>query len=469
MPDSISQLVGLLKSDTSTILRDGHKEVFLARAPGRLDIMGAASQYAGGLACQLPLDAATAVAVQRRDDRNLVLKTYNAFSGRDSVVAFSLDEFYGTASLLPQQAQQQLFTGGRNWAAHIAGAFPTLGKHKKLTRRTLGANIACFSNIPPHAAAASSAALECATLWALTAAYHLILDPMEISLLAQKVENQLVGTLSGVVEPATSVLGRRDQLLLLQCQPHDIAGFAAVPTGYAFAGISCGEPGDADVGRKLRVASFMAQKVVTRFFLDMGIKKDPTRGYLANVTPESFQRYFHTLLPESLTGEKFLHDYEAIDDRLTTVAAAATYDLRAAAEFHIAENARSHAFVMHLRDMLKLVADPQLTHEHAVAAGKLMLESHAGARRVGLGGHEADILVELAKQRGPARGIFGARAAAGGHGVSVLAAQGALAELGAIADEFRQKTGHGGLLLTGSSNGAAEAAPVRMPLTDLVP
>src|SRR5690242_1168045 len=107
--------------------------------------MGGASEYAGALACQMPLEAATAVAVQRRDDRNLVLKTYNEDASRESVVTLSLDDFYGTASLLPHNTMQQLFAGGKHWAAYVAGAFPTLGKHKKLTRRAHGANIACCS------------------------------------------------------------------------------------------------------------------------------------------------------------------------------------------------------------------------------------------------------------------------------------------------------------------------------------
>src|SRR5437867_4429166 len=120
VPDALAQLATFLKADRVSILRDGHKEVFVARAPGRLDVMGGASEYAGALACQLPLEAATAVAVQRRDDRNLVLKTYNQDASRDSVVTLSLDDFYGTASLLPHNTMQGLFSGGKRWAAYVA-------------------------------------------------------------------------------------------------------------------------------------------------------------------------------------------------------------------------------------------------------------------------------------------------------------------------------------------------------------
>jgi len=462
--DSIARLIGLIKSDAAGIFRDGHDEVFFARAPGRLDVMGGLAEYAGSLACQWPLQAATAVGVQRRDDRKLILKNYNT----QGVVSLALDDFYGTASLLPIAALRQLFTGANSWAAHVAGAFPTLGKHKKLTRRTHGANIACYSDIPFRVGAASSAALQCATLWALTAAYHLILEPMEIALLAQKIENQLVGTLAGITEPAAAALGRKDQLLLLQCQPHEPRGYAAMPAGLMIAGLQFGCQ-DAGASRAARVSAFMAQAIITRFYLDTGVKKDPTRGYLANVTPEAFGKYFRNLLPENLTGAQFQKDYGAIADRHTAVDPAATYFPRAAAAFHVGENARAGEFA----GVLRALAAPMAAGERqalAAAAGKLMLESHAACRRdARLGSETGDLLVELVVQRGPERGFYGARLAGGegGGGVTVLAETSVCAQLEAIAREGARKTGKQVFVLTGSSAGAAESAAERVALKAL--
>ena len=463
-PDSIAQLTHLLKSDAASIFRNGHDEVFIARAPGRLDVMGGLSDYAGGLACLFPLQAATAVALQRRDDHKLVLKNYNT----QDVVSLSLDDFYGTASLLPVDTLRKLFTGESSWAAHVAGAFPTLGKHKKLTRRTHGANIACFSDIPFRAGAASSAALQCATLWALTAAYHLILDPMDIVLLAQKIENQLVGTLAGVTEPAASVLGRKDHLLLLQCQPHKPRGYIALPPDLMIAGLSFSHK-DPAAYRATRISAFIAQAIITRFYLDTGIKNDPSRGYLANLAPGAFGKYFRPMLPENITGAQFLKDFGAIADRHTTVDPAATYFPRAAAEFHVQENARAESFVRHLRALAEPLPAAE-RQSHVADAGKLMLDSHAASSRdARLGNETADLVVQLVARLGPQRGFYGARLAGGegGGGVTVLAEVSARDQLDAIAQEARQKTGQQVLVLTGSSPGAAEAPPMRLPLTEL--
>jgi galactokinase len=463
-PDPIRQLIAHLKSDSAAFLGEGHPEVFLARAPGRLDVMGGLSEYAGCLACQWPLQAATAVAVQRRDDHRLVLRNYNT----QETFSLSLEDFYGTAALLPMDTLQKMFRGNNAWAAHMAGAYPTLAKHRKLTRRTHGANIACFSNIPFRMGAASSAALQCATLWAFTAAYHLILDPMEIALLAHKIENQVVGTLAGLAEPVTSVLGRQDQLLLLRCQPHDLTGYAALPPGLMIAGLQFGHKDAATASRVTRVSAFMAQAIIARFYADTGIKKDPTRGYLANVTVDAFNRYFHHVLPETITGTQFLKDYQSLPDRLTIVDPAAAYFPRDAAEYHVCENARADAFLRELQALAEYPA-PAERLPHATRAGQLMLESHAAcARRAHLRNPDADLLVQLVTKQGPQRGLYGARLAGGegGGGVTVLAETSARDMLTAIADEYQRQTGQQARLLTGSSAGAAETLPQRLSISE---
>jgi L-arabinokinase len=449
----VSELISHLKNDPESILKDGHQEVYIASAPGRLDVMGGAIEFSGGLACQMPLEAGTAVALQRRDDRQLVIKTYNAAGGSagENVVTLSIDDFYGTASLLPQEMLQKIFTGSKHWAAHVAGAFPTLGKHKKITRRTHGANIACYSTLPLGAGAASSAALECATLWAITAAYHLILDPLEIALLAQKIENHIVGMPAGVLEPAVCVLGRKDQLLLMECQPHEIKGFAGVPKGYFFAGVSLDERGDM-LGRRFekdRAEVLMAQAIIARFYADTGVKKDPTRGYLANITQESYGRYFQHILPGEMTGEKFIKEFGPLTDRNTVVEPGERYSPRDAAELHIAENGRTHAFVSRLRAMVDSAGSSEEA-EHAKAAGKIMAESGGGILQQGArGGAEAE---------SPVPGVLGSRVSAAGDMLVIWAAESARAPLEAV---------YGARLLRNSAPGAGEAAPLRISLSEL--
>src|SRR5262252_3820882 len=48
---------------------DRDRELFVTRAPGRLDVMGGIADYSGSLMLELPIAEATLVAVQRSKDR----------------------------------------------------------------------------------------------------------------------------------------------------------------------------------------------------------------------------------------------------------------------------------------------------------------------------------------------------------------------------------------------------------------
>src|SRR4051812_25545509 len=52
-------------------LFEANQELFVARAPGRLDVMGGIADYSGSLMLELPIAEATLVALQRTDDRYL--------------------------------------------------------------------------------------------------------------------------------------------------------------------------------------------------------------------------------------------------------------------------------------------------------------------------------------------------------------------------------------------------------------
>ena len=152
-------------------------------------------------------------------------------------------------------------------------------------------------------------------------------------------------------------------------------------------------------------------------------------------------------MPETLIGAAFLKEYEHTADRATQVNAGETYHPRAAAEHHVLENGRVEEFVGHMKVIAAGKTPVEERRTRAAAAGKLMLESHASySQHAGLGAEETDLLVELVTRRGPARGFYGARITGGGSGgtVAVLMMDSAetRAELQAIGEEYRQRTGN---------------------------
>src|SRR5262249_24695052 len=59
---------------------DGAGPVFIARAPGRLDVMGGIADYSGATVCELPIAEAAVVGWQWRTDERLRVRTSSADS-----------------------------------------------------------------------------------------------------------------------------------------------------------------------------------------------------------------------------------------------------------------------------------------------------------------------------------------------------------------------------------------------------
>src|SRR3954470_4768922 len=59
--------------ETLSTFFDPHAELTITRAPGRLDLMGGIADYSGSLVLELPIAAATHVALQVRPDSALII------------------------------------------------------------------------------------------------------------------------------------------------------------------------------------------------------------------------------------------------------------------------------------------------------------------------------------------------------------------------------------------------------------
>ncbi len=78
------------------------------------------------------------------------------------------------------------------------------------------------SDLPSGSGLSSSAALEVATAGLLMKLHGLRLDPLEVAKLCRRAENEFVGVQSGLLDQATSVFGRADHLVSLDCQTEEI-------------------------------------------------------------------------------------------------------------------------------------------------------------------------------------------------------------------------------------------------------
>lgn len=431
---------------------DGNGMIVGARAPGRLDVMGGIADYSGSTVLESTLADATLVALQSRPDPVLRIRSLPAErEGLPPEIVVPLSALFEDKMPRSYEEVNAYFREqpGRRWAGYVAGCLHVLVVSRWLGgEAAVGMNILVDSSVPLSTGVSSSAALEVASMSALCGHYRLRLDGLEIARLCQIVENRVVGAPCGIMDQVTSSLGQENALLVLKCQPYEIKGHQPVPQGWRFVGINSHVKHSVGGSKyaRARVGAFMGLKILQTL---TGRDWD---GYLCNVSPEVW-RQWRELIPEMMTGQEFLDRYQALPDSVTSVNPQEIYHVRSCAEHPILENDRVRQFIA-LLQLASEETDEQLLHE----VGQLMLESHDSyTHRVDLGCKETDLLVILAMEQGPERGIFGAKITGGGSGGTVVVlcagsrADDALQE---IMQTYESRTGIHPQLLVGSSPGA---------------
>ncbi|HEX8200469.1 MAG TPA: galactokinase family protein [Isosphaeraceae bacterium] len=437
------------------------RPVVVARAPGRLDVLGGIADYSGALVLQWPIRAATLVAAQEADDDRVRMTSLaDPAPGSDRSVVLArgeldrlAEEGYAAAREFFARAPQA------HWSSYAAGALIVLARERR-ARCPRGLRLLIRSDVPQGQGLSSSAALEVATMQALAHLLGVALGGAELARLCQKVENLVVGAPCGIMDQMASALGRANHLLALVCQPAEVLGFVRPPEGIEFWGIDSGirhaVSGADYVG--VRTGAFMGYRILAeaagagppRRGEDGVVRYDdpPWGGYLANLDPGDFERTLAGCLPEAMRGDEFLRRYGGTTDPVTRVDPGRTYAIRRPTAHPIHEHARV------LRFAAQLAAGPD---EPALREmGALMDASHASYSACGLGSAGTDRLVELVRRAGPGAGLYGAKITGGGSGgtAAVLGRSDAEPAVLAIARQYGEETGHAATVFSGSSPGA---------------
>jgi len=437
---------------------DASREVYIARAPGRLDLMGGIADYSGSLVLQYPIREATFAAVQKDSAPQISIVSVSAKTGDSRFFEIPLHTLtggdYPSARALFQTNAED------HWAAYVAGVFAVLARELNI-EFTTGARIFIASNVPEGKGVSSSAALEVAVMQGVNAAYDLNLAARELALLCQKTENVIVGAPCGVMDQMASSCGGESRLLALVCQPAELKDAVELPSEIEIWGIDSGirhSVAGADYG-SVRAGAFIGLRIIAEIAglkvenLENNLVKiaaDRWHGYLANITPEEFEKEFKAKLPEKIGGREFLEKYHGTNDKITFIDPEKEYVVIAPTAHPIYENYRVRKFAEILNETLDESSLKDL--------GALMFASHASYSACGLGSDGTDLLVELVKQYGAEKGLSGAKITGGGSGgtVAVLGRAGAGATVRAIADRYAEMTGRRPHIFSGSSPGAAK-------------
>src|ERR1044071_7244468 len=281
-----------------------HAELTIARAPGRLDVMGGIADYSGSLVLELPIAEATLAGVQKSGDRRLAIRSLARARYEDLHFDIQLSDLKADYKKIREMFSVKRST---HWAAYVAGIFPVLARECGLEFQT-GARILISSDVPPGKGVSSSAALEVATMQAVCAAFGIVIEPRRLAVLCQMVENLIVGAPCGVMDQFTSHCGVENSLISLLCQPAEIKGSVEIPPGIKFWGIDSGVR-HAVTGSdysSVRTGAFMGYRIIAEL-AGLNVRKsgdglvefDDKRwhGCLANLSPGEYQSEFAHAIP----------------------------------------------------------------------------------------------------------------------------------------------------------------------------
>lgn len=177
-----------------------YKELFnqvplLVRSPGRVNIIGEHTDYNEGFVLPAAIDKAIYVAVGKRTDEEIHLYA----------VDFAESYSVSITDLQPT----------KTWATYILGVADQLIKRGHSIG---GFNLVIDGDVPLGAGLSSSAAVECATVFALNELFELRIDKMEMVKIAQKAEQVYAGVMCGIMDQFASMFGKKDQLIKLDCR-----------------------------------------------------------------------------------------------------------------------------------------------------------------------------------------------------------------------------------------------------------
>ena len=439
--------------------------IYVSRAPGRLDVMGGNVDYTGGFVLQGLLREAVWVAVQpRTDGRVRIFNPGAARFGWAPRIELTLSTLSDPAAVRRFCRQYQ----NAGWACYVLGALYFL-KNRHEWDNTSGADLFIASDLPPNKGVSSSAALTIATLKAASAAHGINFDGIALAVAGQWVENVVVGAACGIMDQAAIVLGRKNHLLPLLCQPCQLHPLLELPHDIRIWGIDSMAP-RATSSRSYetaRAAAFIGYKLLCRY---EGIEPTPDAasaiprftdarwsGSLSNLQPSEFRSRYESRLPEFLSGQEFLACAGDHADPFTTIDPANEYPVRAAVRYAVEENMRVRTVHGLLEAAAVSGADNLLP-----LIGEILCQSHAAYTECGLGSEACDELVTRALQAG----LPGAKMTGGGGGgvVAILGRAEDRDTVYAVAQEYGVKCGAMPHVFEGSSSGTDSFGVLTMQL-----
>ncbi len=202
-----------------------NQEPLVIRSPGRINLIGEHTDYNMGFVLPAAINKAIYLGIQKRDDNEIHLH------------ALDYDDDHKTTT-------DQIVRSGKLWPDYVLGVVEqvlrfaqddspdtksigvtTTKDHVIAGAAKQGFNIVFGGDIPPGAGLSSSAALECATVYALNELFGLGISKIDMVKISQAAENEFVGMKCGIMDQFASMFGKKNHLIRLDCRTLEYSYF----------------------------------------------------------------------------------------------------------------------------------------------------------------------------------------------------------------------------------------------------
>ena len=315
------------------------------QSPGRINIIGEHTDYNNGFVLPAAIDKKVMVAIRKRED-DLIVMYAEAFEEKKEVK-------------IPEMKPLG------DWADYILGVVAQLIKKDYVVG---GFEILLTGDIPIGAGLSSSAAVECATIFALNELFSFGLEKMEMVQLAQMAEHEYAGVKCGIMDQFASMFGKKDHLIKLDCRSLEYEYIPFQNQDYALVLFN------SNVKHALVDSEYNIRRNQCNEGVEMIRKYHPQINSLRDADTEMVEKYIR---PQDELIYRRCH-------------------------YVVSENIR----------LLQLCE--ALNHNNLDNCGKLMHETHLGlSEDYEVSCPELDLLVKIAMEQ---PGVIGARLVGGGFG-----------------------------------------------------
>lgn len=171
-------------------------EPLVVRSPGRVNIIGEHTDYNNGFVLPAAIDKAVYVAISNRNDNEIHLYAKG----------FKQEHKSTLSTLAPDHK------GWPNYILGVVNQFTERGK------KMGGFNLVVDGDVPAGSGLSSSAAVECATAFALNELFALETSRIDLVKIAQKAEHTFAGTMCGIMDQFASMFGKENHVIKLDCR-----------------------------------------------------------------------------------------------------------------------------------------------------------------------------------------------------------------------------------------------------------